>query len=146
MTVDVFIQDIVKIQDYLRTDFTEDVMVVGSKDLSVKIGNRVEETGELASGNKGFYKSNSYKQKRAAKGMQTSYKDYSFTREMWSGFGIIKRENLKVTLGGNTRASQDKINWNSKTEIIINPNQRELEDLVHFVETKLLEYINQTLI
>lgn len=146
MTVDVFIHDIDRIREYLRTDFTQDVMLVGSQDLSVAIGNRVEETGELASGKKGFYKSSSYKEKRSKKGLQTSYKDYSFTREMWSGFGVTKRENLKVTLGGKTRASQDKINWNSKPEIIINPNQQELEDLVHFVEAKLTEYINQTLV
>lgn len=145
MTVDVFIQDVEKIREYLRNDFTQDVMLIGAQDMSAAIGNRVEETGELASGNKGVYKSESYKRKRAEKGLQTSYKDYSFTREMWSGFGITKRENLKVTLGGKTRASQDKINWNSKPEIIINPNQQELEDLVHFVEAKLTEYINQTL-
>lgn len=145
MTIDVFISNVDIIKEYLRTDFTQDVMLIGAQDLSATIGNRVEETGILASGNKSSYKSEQYKRKRSEKGLQTAYKDYSFTREMWSGFGITTRENLKVTLGGKTRASQDKINWNSKREIIINPNDDELKDLVGFVESKLIEYINETM-
>ena len=145
MTIEVFLTEIDKIEEYLRTDFTQDVLVIGAQDLSAKIGNRVEETGTLASGKKGFYKSESYKEKRKEKGLQTSHKDYSFTREMWSGFGITKRENLKVVLGGKTRTSQDKINWNSKPEIIINPSDDELKDLSEFIEKILFEYINATL-
>lgn len=60
-----------------------------------------------------------YAEIRKIEGFSNTSKSFEFTGEMWKKFGItsVRRGNTPViTLGGKTKAAQDKINDNSKRE------------------------------
>jgi hypothetical protein len=196
MTVDQFIVNVAKIEDYLRSDFTRDIVLMGCKDLSVKIANRVQETSVLGSGasydystkttlvgkssftTKGAFdkvlakaksKKNTdthwvtikkggstyrlivlpggYKEIRSLEGHLNSKKNYSRTKEMWDNFGVKSSDQKEVVIGGQKEASQNKINWNTARDgdVIIAPNQQEIQEFKDFVSNSVKRYIDASL-
>jgi hypothetical protein len=90
-----------------------------------------------------------YKQIRQLEGLQTGHKDFWFSTEMWTGFGVKRvkkgRREIVVTLGGRTAASQRKIDANSAREgvSIIGLSDSELKELGKTVEIELQKYIKK---
>jgi len=74
-------------------------------------------------------------------------KNYSRSTEMWQGFGIKKEENRKITLGGTTMVSQDRIDWNSERDKdnIIAPNDKEIKELTEYMSKNIKEFIRAAL-
>lgn len=74
----------------------------------------------------------SYQTFREINNLNTSPKNFEFTGEMWRKFGIVRSvlgPVFKISLGGTTKAAQDKIDANSQQEgisIIENNPQEEL--------------------
>lgn len=132
-------------------------------DLAADIANRVIDTGESSDGSKFsaystkevpafFYYGRSrnaageakvkaankkrqgvsYSQFRGFNGLGQT-KNFSFTNQLWSGFGVKKVDyssgTYTITVGGKTKDSQDKIGWMNGQEgkSIIAPNKAELE-------------------
>jgi hypothetical protein len=148
MTIDVFINRIDGLLDYVKSgSFTRDIMVYGSIDMVAEIKSRVRETGILGSGKSHPYKDGSYKKKRAEKGMMTDKKNYSFTVEMWNGFGIKDSKPMLVELGGRTEMSQNKINWNTSrdNDVITAPTEKEQQRLTDYINKKLAEVMRNRL-
>lgn len=198
MTVDQFIIKMSRVQDYLKSDFTRDIILMGCNDLSTKIANRVQETSILGSGNsynysdkttlvgassfttkgafnlvKAMAKSKRKKNEgvhwvtitkggknyrlivlpggygaiRKLEGHLNKQKNYSRTKEMWTGFGVKSSDSREVILGGKTKSSQDKINWNTArdSDVIIAPNQKEIEQFTSFVLNSVRKYIDASL-
>jgi len=82
-------------------------------------------------------------------GLQTSHKDFTFTGQMWRGFGVKRISKTKnefvVTLGGKNVEAQKKIDANSKREgvNIINLSDSETKKLAKTVDKELQRYINK---
>jgi len=90
-----------------------------------------------------------YAQMRRLEGLPTGHKDFTFTTQMWRGFGIKRTTKAKsefvVTLGGKNVESQKKINVNSDRENIniINLSDQETKLLAKLVDQELQRYINK---
>lgn len=90
-----------------------------------------------------------YAQMRRLEGLPTGHKDFTFTTQMWRGFGTkgtSKTNNeFTVTLGGKNVEAQKKINENSKREgiNIINLSDHETKLLAKLVDEELQRYINK---
>ena len=90
-----------------------------------------------------------YRQLRRLEGLQTGYKDFSFSSVMWNSYGVKRTVNSKgkvvVTIGGKTQDSQDRIDWNSKREgvEIINISDQELKILAKQIDQQMQKYINK---
>lgn len=87
-----------------------------------------------------------YKMIRQLEGKPTFAKNYTRTTEMWNGFGIKAKENKKITIGGRTEASQNKINWNSSRDKdnIIAANQTELNELRDFLNAVIKQFLHDS--
>ena len=81
--------------------------------------------------------------------MRTDGKTYEFTGEMWSGFKVKETmpSEKKVILGGVTEMSQNKINWNTErdNDVIIDANQKELDNATQYIANELKKKINVAL-
>lgn len=86
----------------------------------------------------------SYAEFRQINNLPTSPKNFSFTNEMWRGFGVKKAvftgNEYILTIGGKTQASADKIAWMAGQEgrSIIAPNDQELNRLARVLTEKAL--------
>lgn len=86
----------------------------------------------------------SYAEFRQINNLPTSPKNFSFTNEMWRGFGVKKAvftgNEYILTIGGKTQASADKISWMAGQEgrSIIAPNNQELNRLARVLTEKAL--------
>lgn len=87
----------------------------------------------------------SYRDFRGLNNLPTSPKNFSFTNEMWRGFGVKKavyqNGQYILTIGGKTSASADKIAWMAGQEgrSIIAPNDEELNRIARTLTQKALE-------
>jgi len=84
----------------------------------------------------------SYKGLRSEAGLKTAFKNFSFSTEMWKGFGLKRTEHtpkgFTLFLGGKTSYSQDLIDKHSEYEgVDIIENNKEEAD--HFEEVFKLE-------
>jgi hypothetical protein len=90
-----------------------------------------------------------YAEMRQREGFQTGHKDFTFTTQMWRGFGVKRtsktNNQFTVTLGGKNVEAQKKINANSKREgvNIINISDSEAKELAKTVDKELQRYINK---
>lgn len=87
-----------------------------------------------------------YKKIRELEGRQTEHKSFNRTGFMWRGFGVTGKEKNKFILGGRTKDSQNKINWNSERENsgIIYSTETEDQILADFVTQQLMQKFNDT--
>lgn len=87
----------------------------------------------------------SYKEFREFNNRPTAFKNFSFSQEMWRGFGVKKVESgggvYTLVIGGKTKESEEKIGWMSGQEggSIIAPNGDELKRLTATLTRKILE-------
>jgi len=90
-----------------------------------------------------------YEEFRRIQGLQTAYKDYNYTGEMWRNTKALKEktDSKFVYIGGTTPMAQNKINLNSKRDgqPITMPNPEEIEIQTAFIKEKLIERINTLL-
>jgi hypothetical protein len=90
-----------------------------------------------------------YEEFRRIQGLQTAYKDYNYTGEMWRNTKVLKEktDSKFVYIGGTTPMAQNKINLNSKRDgqPITMPNPEEIEIQTAFIRDKLIERINTLL-
>jgi len=130
------------VRQYLEENLAEKLNEIASNDLAGLISNRVELKGEDSEGNKFTEYSKGYKKSREKKGKQTDFKDFSFTRDMWLNFDVVRKEKDAVYLGGKSKSSQDKIDWSTMYEeiSIIAANKEELA----LVEGLLLKWCLET--
>lgn len=86
----------------------------------------------------------SYQQFRQINNLPTSFKNFSFTNEMWRGFGLKKAyftgTEYVLVIGGKTAASAEKIAWMARQEgkSIIHPNPAELSGIARVITKKAL--------
>ena len=86
----------------------------------------------------------SYKQFREFNNRPTNFKNFSFSQEMWQGFGVKKVEanggTYTLVIGGKTPESEEKIAWMSAQEkvSIIAPNEEEKQRLLKTLTNKVL--------
>lgn len=75
----------------------------------------------------------SYADFRRFNSRQAEFKNFSFTNQMWRGFGVLSvrfdGRAYEVTIGGKTKLSKDRIAWMSGQEkrSIIEPSKKEIE-------------------
>jgi len=132
--------------DELPTAIAEKFRIVAGNDLKEMIKLRVQ-TGEDSEG--GGFKPYAplTVEIRQNKGMQTSFKDFTFTGEMWRKFGeksfTATKNNASITLGGTNADAEMKINDNTEREgkNIIEPSDEEIK----YVEDFLIEEIDNYL-
>jgi hypothetical protein len=86
----------------------------------------------------------SYKDFREANNRPTGFKNFSFSQEMWRGFGVknVQFSGAIYTLeiGGQNAESQQKIDWMTGQEgvSIISPSKTELERVVRRLENHVI--------
>lgn len=86
----------------------------------------------------------SYKDFREFNGRPTGKKNFSFSNDMWRGFGVQKVERTGdaylLVIGGKNRESQDKIDWMSGQEgrSIIAASKNELARLISKLTQKVI--------
>ena len=86
----------------------------------------------------------SYKEFRGLNNLNESPKNFEFTGETFRNFSVLKIERTatgaRVEIGGKTKASEDKITWNSEKEgvSIIKPSAQEIQ----IVKTNLQTWAN----
>jgi hypothetical protein len=86
----------------------------------------------------------SYKEFREANNRPTAFKNFSFSQEMWRGFGVKKVEatggDYTLVIGGQTKESEEKIAWMSGQEkvSIIAPSEEEKRRLIQTLTNKVL--------
>lgn len=86
----------------------------------------------------------SYKQFREFNNRPTNFKNFSFSQEMWRGFGVKKVESkggtYTLVIGGKTPESEEKIAWMSGQEkvSIIAPNDEEKQRLLRVLTNKVI--------
>ena len=86
----------------------------------------------------------SYRQFRGFNNLQEAPKNFSFTNEMWRGFGVKKAEYVGgkyvLLIGGKTKESNERIAWMSGQEgrSIIAPNDQELNRLAKAITDKIV--------
>jgi len=88
-----------------------------------------------------------YAELRRIEGFGNANKSFEFTGEMWRKFGVtnvsVTTGKIKITLGGRTTASQDKIDWNSEREgkEIIDISQEEKRWLEREIDKLIQGYV-----
>ena len=121
--------------------------VLAGLDLKVLIQMRVQKGVNAEGGGFKEYAEKT-KQIRAENKMQTAFKDFTFTGEMWRGFGVKSfsksTSKLSVTLGGKTPKSAEKLQKNTAREErnIIEPSKEELRIIEENLITQIENYIN----
>ncbi len=86
----------------------------------------------------------SYKEFREFNNRPTNFKNFSFSQEMWRGFGVKKVESnggtYTLVIGGKTPESEQKIAWMSGQEkvSIIAPNEEEKQRLLRTLTNKVV--------
>lgn len=86
----------------------------------------------------------SYSEFRSYNGRETGFKNFSFTNEMWRGFGVKAAQfsagNYVLLIGGKNKASADKIAWMGGQEgrSIIEPNKAEMARIAKAITDKIL--------
>lgn len=86
----------------------------------------------------------SYKEFREFNNRPTNFKNFSFSQEMWRGFGVKKVESnggtYTLVIGGQTPESEEKIAWMSGQEkvSIIAPTEQEKRDILRTLTNKVL--------
>lgn len=84
-----------------------------------------------------------YKQARQIEGLETSFKNFEFSGQMWRMFGVKRsatsKNNVRVWIGGRTRRSQRLINENSKRENkpIIDMSKKEIDIMEKVVDKEI---------
>lgn len=88
-----------------------------------------------------------YAELRRREGNLNTKKNYSRSTDMWKGFKVVKADDKEVIMGGVDELSQKKINWNSKRDddIIIAPNQQEIDILKEQIRTGIIRQFNAAL-
>ena len=78
----------------------------------------------------------SYRDFRDANNRPTNHKNFSFSQQMWNGFGVKSVQPAgsglwSLTIGGTTPVSEQRIRWNSEREgkSIIAPDAQEIAEL-----------------
>ena len=147
-TIDQFMTDLDIFKNYLENSFAQDILTEATMDMSAQITGRVQQTGKLASGITHVY-SPWWAEERTKKGLQTAYKDYFYTGEMWRNTGLVpgKTTKQKVFIGGKTAEAQYKLNENSridKTNILM-PTEEEVERAAAYIRKELIIYMNEKL-
>ena len=86
----------------------------------------------------------SYKEFREFNNRPTNFKNFSFSQEMWRGFGVKKVEEnggtYTLVIGGQTPESEEKIGWMSGQEggSIIAPNKEETKRILDKLTNKVI--------
>jgi len=86
----------------------------------------------------------SYKQFREFNNLPGAPKNFSFTNEMWRGFGVKQATfdggRYILVIGGKTKVSQERIEWMGGQEgrSIIEPNETELNILARVITEKVI--------
>lgn len=86
----------------------------------------------------------SYKEFREFNNRPTGFKNFSFSQEMWRGFGVKKVESkggeYTLVIGGQTKESEEKIAWMSGQEkvSIIAPSKQERDRLIQTLTNKVI--------
>jgi len=92
-----------------------------------------------------------YKQAREIEGLQTQYKDFEFSGQMWRMFGVKRsataKDNVRVWIGGRSTRSQKLINKNSKREgkPLIDMSKEEIATMEKVIDneiSKLMKKLN----
>lgn len=86
----------------------------------------------------------SYKEFREYNNRPTNFKNFSFSQEMWRGFGVKSVEQkggtYTLVIGGKTKESEEKIGWMSGQEggSIIAPSAEEKRRLLQTLTNKVI--------
>ena len=122
--------------------------IVVSNDLTALIRLRIQSTGTNADGGSFKEYAEITKQIRQSRGMQTNFKDFTFTGEMWRKFGEKSfskgSQKLSVTIGGKSQSAEKKINDNTEREgiSIIAPSDDELKKTEEILIDEIDKYIS----
>jgi len=147
-TVEQFITDLDIFKGYLENSFSQDILTEATMDMTAKIIGRVQQTGKLANGTSRVY-SKWWAEERTKKGLQTAYKDYFYTGEMWRNTGLVpsKTTKQKVFIGAKTAEAQYKLNENTRIDKmnILLPNEKEVEEAALYIRKELIRFMNEKL-
>lgn len=147
MTTEEFSARLNNFRAYLQDQFSRDLLLTGTMRMAALINNRVEQKG-LNSVGQMFSPYSAAYLKYKKKNKANKFKNFSDTRVMWKDFGVKKEEQNKITLGGKSQESQDKINWNSSREQdnIINPSQQEIDLITKYISDGLTKKMKEILL
>jgi len=94
----------------------------------------------------------SYTTFRELNNLQTDFKKYEFTSEMWKKFGVTRsdltQDSYKITIGGTSTAAQEKIDANSayENQSIIEASEGERVTVQNTASSWLEEQVKRILI
>ena len=86
----------------------------------------------------------SYKDFREFNGRPTAFKNFSFTQEMWRGFGVKKVSYsggvYTLTIGGKTKESAERIGYmdGQEGQSVIAPTRQETENAAKYLLKRIL--------
>lgn len=112
-------------------DESQRQMVIYAGDLSGDISDRVINTQRDNKGSLFSKYSEAYKKVRDKKNYTNARKNFKFTGQMWSQFGVTGSTQKSVFIGGKSSDSKDKIEKNTdrEGELIIDASPKELKKL-----------------
>lgn len=113
------------------------------------IQNRIQETGIGSDGSQlGEYTNDLYKQKRAARGLPTSYVNLDFTGDMWRDIKLIEVKTSRglttAKIGAQFQENDDKLFYNSirYDDDILAVTSEEEEELAEILNDGLQALVN----
>lgn len=126
-----------------------DLLLAEGFSANALINKRVELSGIDADG--GFFSdySEGYAKKRAKEGRQTSYKDFSFTRELWKSIGVTlqatQQGKVVVVYEPKDQTNKDKLRYLEQQEgkSILELSKEEEDKIAQVIDLRLTNLLNK---